>query len=929
MEEMKDILSEFKKLYKPKEKDDSQVEEWPTSQDLPLDFDKKVAWLFNVASEKILIGKFLNTLYFPSLRQRRSHIEAAHERTFEWLLQDSQKRKSLSDPKLRFQNWLQSGSGIFWVSGKPGSGKSTLMKYVAGHSRTVRELHKWANSDNITGGALTTSKPISGDNPGQGLTDQDSESRERHPSERKRAVRVVTASFYFWSAGTTMQKSQKGLFQSLLYEVFSNAPDLIRKAAPRRWEAIETGAHIEPWSLEEISDTIMHTISLESDSVKFCFFIDGVDEYSGDHTDIVRILKNMAQFPNIKLCLSSRPWNIFEDAFGKDEELKFYLQDLTLGDINRYVRSKLEQHRVWREQGHGNQHYKVLAGEIVKRAQGVFLWVFLVVRSLLEGLTNDDSLPLLQARLRQIPTDLRQFFRYILDSLDPLYNQRVAHFFLAALESPEPLRLIMYAYFDQEHDNPSYIYELDSKPMDTYESLTLHKQAERRINGRCKGLLEVYRYPDSDEALPYRVEFLHRTVRDYFMTYEMREEFESKMSPTVKTCTSNMKAAIAALKKMPKYGPPPGKCPIVSELLEFGLQSAKRAELINEVPSTRILDEMSHTLGSIGFFDSIYHNRPGNHDDRFLSLVVARGLELYSCQQLQYRFTGQRPVLLQLSEKGYPILACALGLIKNPWSEEPDVSDLVIYLLRKGCDPNEDFDGVTPFSRLLQFMGHEKREEMTTLPATIYSNRLRLLKSLLAHGANPNYDPHNEGGAIWARLLNKLYTSHYTTRTIAEHYIEVIKVLLSNGADPNLRCSIPTCGRCPIDFTPWRHFIKWLSSLDRSRIPFHRIEFIAQLCRLMIEHGVDTSLRTPLESGWNGSNSIDGGQLKSVEEIIVHAFPASIYPQVLAQLPQYGSKDATLGKPYTSKPLQATEVNKSSDPLTATTSFWNPLAWWS
>jgi hypothetical protein len=41
-------------------------------------------------------------------------------------------------------NWLSSGSGIFHISGKLGSGKSTLMKYLCEHDSTKFLLERWA-----------------------------------------------------------------------------------------------------------------------------------------------------------------------------------------------------------------------------------------------------------------------------------------------------------------------------------------------------------------------------------------------------------------------------------------------------------------------------------------------------------------------------------------------------------------------------------------------------------------------------------------------------------------------------------------------------------------------------------------------------------------------------------------------------------------
>jgi len=42
------------------------------------------------------------------------------------------------------RNWMSSGAGIFHISGKLGSGKSTLMKYLCDHDRTKSLLKEWA-----------------------------------------------------------------------------------------------------------------------------------------------------------------------------------------------------------------------------------------------------------------------------------------------------------------------------------------------------------------------------------------------------------------------------------------------------------------------------------------------------------------------------------------------------------------------------------------------------------------------------------------------------------------------------------------------------------------------------------------------------------------------------------------------------------------
>lgn len=64
----------------------------------------------------------LESLTFTRRPGRHAQIAEAHEETFKWALMttnDPPHEPSIGD-------WLQNGDGIFCVSGKPGSGKSTL-----------------------------------------------------------------------------------------------------------------------------------------------------------------------------------------------------------------------------------------------------------------------------------------------------------------------------------------------------------------------------------------------------------------------------------------------------------------------------------------------------------------------------------------------------------------------------------------------------------------------------------------------------------------------------------------------------------------------------------------------------------------------------------------------------------------------------------
>jgi hypothetical protein len=106
-----------------------------------------------------------------------------------------------------------------------------------------------------------------------------------------------------------MQNSQEGLLQTLLFQVLKQCPNLVTNACPNRWDDNEYSTYTisEHWGCSEFFRALDVLAGLKELSMRFCFFIDGLDEYGGEHTDIIRIIQSLAASPSIKFCVSSRP----------------------------------------------------------------------------------------------------------------------------------------------------------------------------------------------------------------------------------------------------------------------------------------------------------------------------------------------------------------------------------------------------------------------------------------------------------------------------------------------------------------------------------------------------------------------------------------------------------------------------------------------
>ncbi|KAF2177486.1 hypothetical protein K469DRAFT_603169, partial [Zopfia rhizophila CBS 207.26] len=424
--------------------------------------------------DKRLRMALIDHLRFGDMLDREMRIPDAHKMTFEWIYRDP---CANDKPWTSFIDWLEKQEkGLYWITGKAGSGKSTLMKYLYNDARTIALLKNWAS-----------------------------------PSK------LITAAFFFRNSGSNMQMSMMGILQSLLFQVLKSVPSSVALVFPERWEAYTLfGEDIYPWSWQELVNALkLLVVEMKSDT-KFCFFIDGLDEFDGNPSDVTDLLLDLvALAPNLKICTASRPWANFEDAFKGRPNL--LLQDLTYPDIQAYVDTKFHANAGFVELEEREPRYaRELLTQVALKAEGVFLWVNLVVRSLLTGLTNGDRVSDLQSRLDQLPPRLEDLFRKILDNLDPFYLEHASQLFQLARASRVSPTLLCLSLADEE--DPEYCFRTAVKPITNSDKLSRSRNMKRRLNSRCKGLLEVASVSTSLHMANQKVQYLHRTVKDFLET---------------------------------------------------------------------------------------------------------------------------------------------------------------------------------------------------------------------------------------------------------------------------------------------------------------------------------------------------------------------------------------------------------------------------
>src|ERR1700722_20245202 len=129
---------------------------------------------------------------------RVNNIANATDGTCEWLVTN-----------LSYLEWLQARSGLLWIKGKPGAGKSTLMKYALrqeGHDQTI------------------------------------------------------IASFFFNARGSQLERTPLGLYRSILHQLLRFAPYQLCRLAKIYKERCQTRGKVRKeweWHEGELKDQLL------------------------------------------------------------------------------------------------------------------------------------------------------------------------------------------------------------------------------------------------------------------------------------------------------------------------------------------------------------------------------------------------------------------------------------------------------------------------------------------------------------------------------------------------------------------------------------------------------------------------------------------------------------------------------------------------
>ncbi|KAH7323087.1 hypothetical protein B0I35DRAFT_192971 [Stachybotrys elegans] len=422
-----------------------------------------------------------------------------------------------------FLDWLHTESDMYWISGIPGSGKSTLVKFVTHHKGTMELLQLWRPS-------------------------------------------VMILTHFFWKIGSAPQNDLKGLLTSLAYQLLDGNLQLVKlvMTAPTTGR-LGSKEHYNDWSVPELEELLELTLRLHPSSV--CIFIDGLDEFvdiKNGPESLMKFIQKLSKNEKTKICVSSRPEPRLKRVLAGYGSME--LQDLTKPDMRVFLYQRFSDVEMSEYFGFS------IINELLTKAQGSFLWIHLASKSLWDGMQNGDSEDMIEKRLHALPPELDELYADMWKRLnrdEPIYRTAAAGYLLLMISMVrygqmwmQDLEAILggvcmlHMMFANEPALEDDLLE-DRCLLTLDEAIRRCEKLQRSIQVQCAGLLDIKcnknspwrEHPEFAPVTPI-VDFIHRTAYDFLVDTEAGQTILSYGQMSLTAALFHMVRAYMAMARL-------------------------------------------------------------------------------------------------------------------------------------------------------------------------------------------------------------------------------------------------------------------------------------------------------------------------------------------------------------------------------------------
>ncbi|KAI1772341.1 hypothetical protein F4818DRAFT_454157 [Hypoxylon cercidicola] len=473
--------------------------------------------------------RILDKLKFDGVDARYVSLRAAQTRTCQWLPKSNTYKAWHDATKLAEHH------GFLWIKGKPGAGKSVMMKYVSSHHFFPR----------VKGhdGLHRVPRPLL-------------------QKARRTLNRSLVISFFFNARGEKLERSTEGMYRSLLIQLLQGLPGA--HLDPEALVPLLDMPDDNPWPIEALKQAFESVIS-QAGPLDLCCYIDALDECSEDEVrEMIYFFEDIGEQALesnfiFRVCFSSRHYPHITIRRG----LQLTLEDEPdhTNDIRQYIHSKLKI-----KEKDTKEKVEI---EILERSANIFLWAALVVDIL--NKEYDKGLNPTLKRLKQLPDGLHRLFEDILTRDNENIQELVLclQWILFAKRPLQPKELYFAVQLGLDPAKSPF-WDRDCVGSDMIDRFNLNVS---------KGLAEVTKQKQKPT-----VQFIHESVRDYLLredglrrllehSKEMAGDVEGTSNETLKgTCLAQLRD------DMESYVPIPDKLPKASSPEATTLREEARAK---------------------------------------------------------------------------------------------------------------------------------------------------------------------------------------------------------------------------------------------------------------------------------------------------------------------------------------------------------------